>query len=122
MEYAQQDPLIGLLMLVVQLIVAVMTIMVMWSLYERAGQPGWASLVPIYNLIILLKIAGRPVWWMLLMFIPIINLGVYFMICMDLAAAFNKSIGFAAGLFFLGFIFFPILAFGEADYVGAGRH
>lgn len=121
MEYAQQDPLIMVLLLAVELIVAVMSIMVMWTIYVRAGQPGWASIVPIYNIVILLKIAGRPAWWVLLLMIPLVNLVIYFMVCMDLAVAFDRGIGFAAGLFFLSFIFFPMLAFGEPDYVGPAR-
>lgn len=121
MEFTQQDPLITILILAVELIVAVMSIMVMWSIYERAGQPGWASIVPIYNVIILLKIAGRPAWWFLLMMIPVVNFIILFMICMDLAVAFDRGIPFAAGLFFLPFIFYPLLAFGEPDYVGPAR-
>ena len=121
MEYAQQDPLIAVLILAVELIVAVMSIMVMWTIYDRAGQPGWASIVPIYNVIILLKIAGRPAWWFLLMMVPVVNLIVAFMLCMDLAVAFDRGIPFAAGLFLLPFIFYPLLAFGEPDYVGSAR-
>ena len=121
MEYTQQDPLITILILAVELIVAVMSIMVMWTIYDRAGEPGWASIVPIYNVIILLKIAGRPAWWFLLMMIPVVNFIILFMICMDLAVAFDRGIPFAAGLFFLPFIFYPLLAFGEPDYVGPAR-
>jgi hypothetical protein len=119
---AQQDPLIMILILAAELIVAIMSIMVMWTLYARAGQPGWASIVPIYNVVVLLRIAGRPAWWVLLLMIPVVNIIITFMLCMDLAVAFDKGVGFAAGLFFLGFIFFPILAFGEAEYVGPARH
>jgi hypothetical protein len=122
MEFAQQDPLVIILLLAVELIVAVMSIMVMWTIYDRAGQPGWASLVPIYNMIILLKIAGRPAWWVLLMMVPLVNFIILFMICMDLAVAFDRGIPFAAGLFFVPFVFFPLLAFGEPDYVGPARH
>lgn len=122
MEFAQQDPLVGLLILVAQLIVAVMSIMVMWTIFTRAGQPGWASIVPIYNMIVLLKIAGRPAWWFLLMIIPVVNIIIAFMLCMDLAVAFDRGIPFAAGLFFIPFVFFPLLAFGEPDYVGPARH
>jgi Family of unknown function (DUF5684) len=121
MEFAQQDPLITILILAVELIAAVMSVMVMWTIYERAGQPGWASLVPIYNMIVLMNVAGRPAWWFLLMGIPIVNLVIWFMICMDLAVAFDRGIPFAAGLFLVPFVFFPLMAFGEPDYVGPAR-
>lgn len=120
--FAQQDSLAAIFILVAELIVAVMAIMATWVVYEKAGQPGWASIVPIYNMLVLLRIAGRPAWWLLLLMVPVVNVFVTMMLCMDLAVAFNKGIGFAAGLFFLSFIFFPILAFGDAEYGRAAAH
>jgi hypothetical protein len=80
----------------------------------KAGQPGWAAIIRIYNLFILLKIVGRPIWFM----IPLINLGVAILLAIDVAKSFGKSVGFGIGLLLLGFIFYPILAFGDARYLG----
>jgi hypothetical protein len=90
----------------------------MWKVFVKAGQPGWAAIVPIYNMIVLLQIVGRPVWWILLCFIPLVNLVVSIMIMIDLAKSFGQGAGFGIGLVFLGFIFFPVLAFGGARYLG----
>ncbi len=100
------------------LIVGVIVIFSMWRIFEKAGKPGWAAIIPIYNLIVLLKIAGQSPWLVILLFIPIINWIVLFILSMGLATAFNKSVLFALGLFFFPYIFYPILAFGDAEYVG----
>lgn len=89
-----------------------------WKIFTKAGQPGWAAIVPIYNLVVLLQIVGRPVWWIVLMLIPLVNLVILVMVAIDLAKSFGKGAGFGIGLAFLGFIFYPILGFGSAKYVG----
>ena len=99
--------------------ILVMVIAGVWRTFTKAGRPGWACLVPIYNVIVMLQIAGRPVWWLLLLLVPIVNIAVAFVIMFDFAKAFGKGIGFAIGLFFLGFIFYPVLGFSEAQYQGA---
>ena len=66
----------------------------------------------------LLKIVGRPGWWLILYFIPIVNIIVWIIVAIDLAKSFAKSTAFAVGLIFLAFIFIPILGFGPARYVG----
>ncbi len=90
-----------------------------WKVFTKAGQPGWASIVPIYNAYILLKIAGKPGWWLVLFLIPIVNLVIGIIVAIDLAKAFGKGTGFGVGLAFLGVIFYPILGFGDATYQGA---
>jgi len=98
--------------------VLIIMIVSLWKVFTKAGQPGWAAIVPIYNAIVLLQIIGRPLWWILLFMIPAVNI-VFGIICyVDLAKSFGKGAGFACGLMFLGFIFFPILAFGDARYLG----
>lgn len=92
----------------------------MWKVFTKAGQPGWAAIVPIYNAIVLLQIAGKPVWWLVLFFIPLVGIIVAFVVMISLAAKFGKGTGFGIGLTLLGFIFFPILAFGDAQYQGSG--
>lgn len=89
----------------------------LWKIYAKAGQPGWACLVPIYNIIVLLKIVGKPWWWLLLMLIPIANIVVAIWVINLLSKAFGKDVGFTLGLIFLGIVFYPILAFSDAKYI-----
>ncbi len=89
-----------------------------WKIFTKAGQPGWASIIPIYNIYIWCKIVGRPWWWILLMLIPFVNFIVGIILCIDLAKSFGKGVGFGIGLILLGIIFFPILGFGSAQYQG----
>ena len=95
------------------------------GIFTKSGRPAWAAFVPVYNGIKLLEIAGRPWYWYLLFLIPFA--GIYFSIVAlnDLAKSFGKDVGFALGLVFLGFIFYPILGFGGARYLGpaaSGSH
>lgn len=108
----------GGIFLVVWLAILVLVIAGFWKVFVKAGHPGWAAIVPIYNLYILCKIAGRPAWWLILFFIPGVNFIVSIFISLDVAKAFGKGVGFAVGLIFLGFIFYPILGFGDAQYQG----
>jgi hypothetical protein len=100
------------------LLIALLIIVAMWKVFVKAGQPGWASIIPIYNLYIWCKIVGRPWWWILLMLIPLVNFIICIILCIDLAKSFGKGVGFGLGLAFLGVIFFPILGFGSAQYEG----
>jgi hypothetical protein len=88
----------------------------MWKVFTKAGQPGWAVLVPIYNIIILLKMTGKPAWWVVLFLVPIANIIVMFLVIVALAKSFGKGTGFGLGMLFFGFVFYPILGFGDAQY------
>ncbi len=105
----------GFISFVVMMGILVFMIASVWKVFVKAGEPGWACLIPFYNLFVFLKIVGRPWWWIILAFIPIISL-VLLITPFDLAKRFNKGIGFGFGLLFLGFIFYPILGFGDAEY------
>lgn len=107
-----------ILFLAVPLIIAAFFIYVGWRIFEKANQPGWAAIVPIYNLVVTLQIVGRPIWWIILFIIPAVNFIMAAVISIDLAKSFGKSTGFGLGLWLLGFIFGPILAFGDAQYQG----
>lgn len=109
----------GIVALIVQLAIIAFFVATMWKIFTKAGEPGWAAIVPIYNVIVLLKIAGKPWWWLFLMFIPFVGLIVSIFVALALAKAFGKSTGFAVGMILLGFIFYPMLAFGSAEYEGA---
>ena len=109
--------------LVIVIPIVLIAIVAMWRIFTKAGQPGWAVLIPFYNLYVLTQVAKLPSWWMLLYFvsfIPVIGaLGVLFVSIIDnlrLAKLFGKSAGFGVGMILLGIVFLPILAFGDADY------
>ena len=101
------------------LAIVVLVIAGFWKVFVKAGHPGWAAIIPIYNIYILLKIAGRPGWWLLLFLIPIVSLVIAIIVAIDVAKSFGKGTGFGVGLAFLGPIFYPILGFGDATYQGA---
>src|SRR5262249_361755 len=96
----------------------ILVIAACWKIFTKAGQPGWAAIIPIYNWYILCKIVGRPGWWVILLLIPFINFIIGIILCIDLAKSFGKGVGFGIGLILLGVIFFPILGFGSAQYLG----
>jgi hypothetical protein len=108
---------IGMGAMLVWLAIVVLMIAAMWKVFTKAGEPGWAAIVPIYNYVVLDKIAGRPGWWLLLWILlgPI----AYIVISFDLAKRFGKGAGFAIGLILLPFIFWPMLAWGDATYTAA---
>ncbi len=89
-----------------------------WKVFTKAGKPGWAVIIPFYNLYVMLTIAGKPGWWIILFFIPFVSLIMSILMCLALADKFGKGAGFGIGLAFLPFIFFPMLGFGSAQYKG----
>ena len=90
----------------------------LWKIFTKAGEPGWASIVPIYNLIVMLKITGKPMWWFILLLIPCVNFVILIMLGIAMAKAFGKAEGYGIGLALLPFIFYPMLGFSDAQYVG----
>ncbi len=108
-----------ILPLIVMLAFSVFIIVSLWKVFEKAGHPGWAALVPIYNVIVLLNIAQKPVWWVVLFFIPLVGVVVAILVAISVANSFGKSSGFGIGLAFLPIVFYPMLAFGDAQYSGA---
>ena len=104
--------------MIISLLIGLMLIVAMWKVFTKAGQPGWASLIPIFNIYIWCKIVGRPGWWVILMLIPFVNLIVAIILCIDLAKSFGQGVGFGIGIILLSIIFLPILGFGSAQYQG----
>lgn len=88
----------------------------MWKIFEKAGEPGWASIVPFYNIIVMLKIVEKPSWWFILFLIPLVNIIISIMVAYALSKKFGKYDDFVFGLVLLPFIFYPILGFGDAEY------
>ena len=107
--------------LLVWLAIVIVVVAAGWKLFEKAGQPGWAIIVPIYNIYLMLKIVGRPGWWLLLYFIPVVNVLIALIVSIDMAKSFGQSALFGViMLFLLCGIGYLILAFGSARYIGPG--
>ncbi len=92
-----------------------------WKAFAKAGKPGWACLVPIYNVIVMLEMARKPVWWIILFLIPFVQLVVVIIVYIEIAKNFGKGAGFGIGLALLSPIFWPILGFGDAQYIGQAQ-
>ena len=105
-----------LLFMLIYFAVVLLIIVGLWKMFTKAGKPGWASIIPIYNLVVLIEITGKPLWWIVLLFIPFVNFVVGILINLALAERFGKGSGFAVGLILLPVIFYPILGFGSAPY------
>jgi hypothetical protein len=105
-------------MLIPIIIVWLIVIIGQWKVYAKAGKPGWACIIPIYNLIVLLEIVGKPIWWIFLFIIPCVNIIFLVWTLNLLSKSFGQSEGFTIGLILLGFIFWPILGFGNYQYLG----
>ncbi len=109
----------GIVVLLIYIAVIVAVIAGMWKAFAKAGQPGWAVLVPIYNIYVMTQIAKKPGWWVLLFLIPIVSIVIAIIMSIEIAKNFGKETGFGIGLALLGIIFWPILGFGDAQYIGA---
>src|SRR5438309_11873875 len=117
-DYSSQGKPPGPIFWIFYAVFSILIIAAWWKIFSKAGQPGWVSIIPIYNLYIWCKIVGRPWWWILLMLIPLVNLIILIILFIDLAKSFGKGAGFGIGLILLPIIFFPILGFGSAQYQG----
>lgn len=108
----------GLVSIVIYLIVAIAN----WRVFTKAGKAGWAAFIPIYNIVVLLDIIGKPVWWIFLYLVPIVNVVFIIWTLNLLGRSFGRGEGFTIGLLMLPFIFFPILGFSRSQYLGqAGK-
>src|SRR4030095_11983646 len=97
-EYSTQGTPPSPVAMIIGLLISLLLIVAMWKVFTKAGQPGWASIIPIYNLYIWCKIVGRPWWWILLMLIPFVNFIILIILCIDTAKSFGKGAGFGIGL------------------------
>lgn len=111
---------------IIVLAIAIIQIIAMWKLFSKAGEKGWKSIIPIYNMVILFKISGLSPWLILVylaIVVPFIGwiapIALNAVLAYKLAKSFGKDGGWAVGLYFLPSIFYMILAFGRSEYVGA---
>jgi hypothetical protein len=102
-------------MIAISLALIIIVLAAMWKVFEKAGQPGWTAIIPFVNYFFLSMAAGKPAWWGILFFVPIVNIVIWFIVAIDLAKRFGKGTGFGIGLALLPIIFFPILAFDDAQ-------
>jgi len=103
---------------IVYLAIIILVVVGGWKMFVKAGQPGWAILIPFFNYYIICKMVGRPGWWVILLFIPIVSLVMLIILMNDLSKSFGRGVGTTIGLVLLTFIFIPILGFGSAEYHG----
>ncbi|MBQ8198192.1 MAG: hypothetical protein IJZ76_02045 [Lachnospiraceae bacterium] len=103
---------------IILLAVSILSIIGMWKMFAKAGKPGWAAIVPFYNMYCLFEIGWGNGWMFLLMFVPCVGIVFQIILFFKLASAFGRGVGFGFGLLFLTPIFYMILGFGEADYIG----
>lgn len=100
-------------------IIFLLLVIGLWKVFEKAGEPGWAAIIPIYNLYIVLKIIGRPWWWLLLMLIPFVNIVISIIVAIDLAKSFGKDAAYGIILLWLfSVIGYIVLGFSDAQYLG----
>ena len=110
-------PLAVLFFLLLGLAFTVFSIMGIWKMFEKADQPGWGILVPIYNLILIVRVAGLPEWMFLLLLIPVVNFVAMIIVSLEIRERFSKGVGFTVGLIFLPALFYPLLGFGSDVYL-----
>jgi hypothetical protein len=108
----------GVVLMLIYVAVIVLVIVSLWKIFEKAGKPGWAAIVPIYNIVVMLEIVGKPIWWIILYLIPCVSLIVGIIVVFELARVFGRGPGTAIGLIILPIVFYPMLAFGSAKYQG----
>lgn len=108
----------SMVIMLIYLVVLIVMLIGIWKLFTKAGQPGWGAIIPFYNMYLLFKITFGNGWYFLFSFIPIVNFVFSIILLFKLSKAFGKGIGFGFGLLFLSPIFFCILGFGSARYIG----
>lgn len=110
--------LFPIILIVLVLALIVFLIITRWKIYTKAGKPGWACIIPIYNIIVMLEIVGKPWWWIFMFLLPVVNIVFAIWMINLLSKSFGQSEGFTVGLILLPVIFYPILAFGSYTYQG----
>lgn len=103
--------------ILLSLILNILMIAGQWAVFDKAGQPGWAAIIPIYNLIVWAEVAKKEVWWGLLLMVPVVGIVFMIMLNIEVAKQFGKDVGYAVGLSLLPFVFWPMLGFGKSRYM-----
>ena len=103
---------------VIDIIIIIVLIIADWKIFVKAGKPGWAIFIPIYNVLVMLEIVGKPWWWLLLLLIPVVNIVILVMVLYNLVLKFGKPGWHTVLALIFGVIYFPYLAFSSAEYQG----
>lgn len=111
---------IGILVLLAIFVIFALAIVAMWRLYEKAGKPGWASIVPFYNIFVMLEIVGRPTWWFaVILLVPIVQTVFSVIVAIDFAKSYGKGLWYGLGSLFFPFIIYPVMAWDKnVRYIG----
>ncbi len=88
----------------------------MWRVFEKAGEPGWAALIPFYNLWVMVRMGGKPWWWFFMFLIPLVNLVFLLLLSLAMAKKFDQPVIFGIALFLFPFIFYMIIGFSDMRY------
>ena len=113
-----EDQSIGIVGIIIYLAIILFYVYCSWRLFEKAGRPGWECIIPIYSTYIMITQIAKLEWWyLLLMFIPFVNIFVFFKVYIDIAKNFGKSTMYGVGLVIIGFILLPMLALGDAEFI-----
>lgn len=107
--------------MIICLLVSIFLLVAIWKIFDKAGKPGWAAIIPIYNIVVLFQVVGLSSWLVLLLLVPFLGWGALAIILIGanfkLAKVFGKGTGFGFGLLLLGIIFYPMLAFDSSTYI-----
>lgn len=116
--YGTMDPAMAWFVYLLGIVFSLLIVISLWKIFQKAGEAGWKSIIPIYNLYIEYKITWGTGWLFLLMFVPVVGAIMYVMTAYRLAKVFGKGILFALGLILFPYLFQLILGFGNARYQG----
>lgn len=101
---------------ILYLAIVILVLVGLWKIFTKAGKPGWATLIPIYNLYVLLQIVNKPWWWLILYIVPVVNFVFLIWTFNRLSKSFGQGVGYTIGLLLLSFIFIPLLGLGSYKY------
>ena len=87
-----------------------------WRVYAKAGLPGWGGLIPVYNLVLWMRLGGKPGWWAIWLFVPFLNLVIYTIVTFEVAKNFGKGVAYTLGLLLVPPVFYATLGLGSAQY------
>ncbi len=110
---------VGMIGLLIYLGIIVLTLAGAWAAFAKAGKPGWAAIIPIYNFIVALEISNKELWWIILLLIPCVQIIAAFIVAIEFAKAYGFGAGMGIGIVLVPFICLPIIGFGSCKYVGA---
>lgn len=111
-----QGAIVGIIFLVIELAIIAIAFLGFWKVFEKMGRKGWEGIVPFYNFYILLQIFNKPIWWLVLLLIPFVNLVIMVILCIEIAKSFGKTPAYGVGLALLAPVFFPLLGFGRDTF------